>query len=489
MQSRQPAKSPAARQRITLPRGRGGGVRAVIHCTREPKPAATFRKLLYPPKRIIDMAIDRFVPRCASASAVVAVCVLLTGCQEEDRSDITSSQSAVPDDVVGNTTGDKQDPEAQTFEFQAPHLAADEIRDGWISLFDGVSLFGWDIPGNTNWHVEDNCIVADSGEQSLLTTAFDFDDFEFRCDFHLEAGGNSGVFLRTAADFKTPATDSYELNICDFHESFPTGSLVARHKAEQVPAVEGGWHTFRVICHGKRIQVWLDETEIIDFDDDSADSRSTGTIGLQMREGRIAFRNVFLKPIGITELFNHETLECWSVVDGSQSRFEVVDGAIHVSNGPGFLQTDSTHDDFILQVEARTNGDALNSGVFFRAMSGTEESPSYGYEMQIQNGYEDDDRTRPADSGTGAIFRRDAARYVVANDREWFTATLVAQGDHIATWVNGYQVVNWQDRREPDQNPRKGKRLAAGHISLQGHDPTTDLDFRALRIHDFAKQP
>ena len=172
--------------------------------------------------------------------------------------------------------------------------------------------------------------------------------------------------------------------------------------------------------------------------------------------------------------------------DGSKSQFEVADGAIHVSNGPGFLQTETTHADFMLQIEARTNGDALNSGVFFRAISGTEETPSHGYEMQIQNGYEDNDRTQPADSGTGAIFRRAAARYIVANDHEWLTATLIAHGGRIGSWVNGYQVVNWQDTREPDENPRRGKRLKAGHLSLQGHDPTTNLDFRSVRIHDIA---
>ena len=32
------------------------------------------------------------------------------------------------------------------------------------------------------------------------------------------------------------------------------------------------------------------------------------------------------------------------------------------------------------------------------------------------------------------------------------------------------------------QNPRDGLRTAAGHFSLQGHDPTTDLSFRDLRV-------
>jgi hypothetical protein len=326
--------------------------------------------------------------------------------------------------------------------------------------------------------------VADSGDISLLRTPFHFGDFELRCDFHMAAGGNSGVFLRTASDGSNPAIDTYELNVCDDHpDGFNTGSLVTRFTAKDVGPVADEWHTFRVICEGNRIRVWLDEVQIVDFEDTSDAARSSGQIGLQMNRGRIAFRNVFLRPIGTTDLFNQTDLSGWRVVAGSQSEFQVVDGLIHVANGPGFLETESTFDDFMLHVEARTNGDSLNSGVFFRAMPGTAKAPSNGYEMQIQNGFENGDRAQPADSGTGAIFRRAPARYVVADDREWFTQTLIAQGRQFATWVNGYQVVQWEDPREPDQNPRKGSRIQAGHISLQGHDPTTDLDFRTIRIH------
>ncbi len=402
----------------------------------------------------------------------------LAGCLPDPAEEPSASQTSSPTSDVETET--QMDIEPAPLQFIAPDLTAEELQDGWISLFDGVSLFGWQQPEENNWRVEDHCLVADTGEPTLLKTPFQFDNFEFRCDFHLEPGGNSGVFLRTAAAPGNPATDTYELNICDSHDSFPTGSLVGRHKAKNVPTVEGGWHTFRVSCDGPRLRVWLDESEIVDFTDESNNIRSTGTIGLQMNGGRIAFRNVFLKPLGSQELFDGTSLNGWSVVDGSKSEFTVTDNNIHVSNGPGFLQTDSTHADFILEVQARTNGHELNSGVFFRAISGTAEAPSHGYEMQIQNGYQDDDRSKPADSGTGAIFRRAAARYVVANDCEWLTATLIAQQDRFATWVNGYQVVNWQDTREPNENPRKGKRLAAGHISLQG------LDFRSVRIHDFA---
>ncbi|MBL8815699.1 MAG: DUF1080 domain-containing protein [Planctomyces sp.] len=361
-------------------------------------------------------------------------------------------------------------------------LSQEEIRDGWISLFDGTSLFGWQQPENSQWRVEEGTIVCDGGGKSLLLTPFRFDDFEFRCDFHLASGGNSGVFLRTAENAADPSKDTYELNICDGHPTHRTGSLVGRHVAENVPAVEGDWHSFRVRCEGPHIQVWLDDAQIVDFTDMSDSVQLTGKIGLQMNEGRIAFRKVLLRPLAPQMLWNGMDLTGWNVVPGSKSEFAVRDGLLHVSGGPGFLESSDQFGDFILHVEARTNGDSLNSGVFFRAIQGTEAAPSNGYEMQIHNGFLDGDRSKPKDAGSGAIFRRVPARYVVASDREWFTETLIAQGDKIATWVNGYQVVNWQDTREPNENPRQGQRSAPGHFSLQGHDPGTDLDFRAIRV-------
>jgi hypothetical protein len=88
----------------------------------------------------------------------------------------------------------------------------------------------------------------------------------------------------------------------------------------------------------------------------------------------------------------------------------------------------------------------------------------------------------PTNGGTGGIFRRVDARRVIPTDGEWFTTTLVAAGPRIAVWVNGYRVTDWEDTRGPNENPRQGMRREAGHISLQGHDPTTDLSFRNLRI-------
>jgi hypothetical protein len=70
---------------------------------------------------------------------------------------------------------------------------------------------------------------------------------------------------------------------------------------------------------------------------------------------------------------------------------------------------------------------------------------------------------------------------VVADDLTWFTKTIVADGPHMAVWVNGYQVSDWTDTRPEKESGREGKRLAGGAIAIQGHDATTDFLFRKIQ--------
>lgn len=364
-------------------------------------------------------------------------------------------------------------------------LSRDEISAGWIRLFDGHTLFGWKSNSKLGWSVHDGVITADSADaanKGLLVTTTRFADYELRCDYKVATGGNSGIFLRTAMEPTDPAVDCFELNMCDTHSAFGTASLVKRAKPDKPIQGDGAWHSFHVQVLGPKIVVKFDGEQVLDYTDTSERPLKTGHIGLQMNGGKIEFRNVYLKPLGELPLFDGKSLAGWRDVPGSKSKFEVQEGTIHVTNGRGFLETETTAGNFVLQFEAITNGDKLNSGIFFRAMPGTEKNPSHGYEFQIQNGFKDGNRTQPDDHGTGAIFKRVSARRVVSNDRQWFAGTLVADGPHISTWIDGIQVVDWVDERPENENPREGRRVKPGHLSLQGHDPTTDLAFRNLRL-------
>ena len=389
-------------------------------------------------------------------------------------------------------------------------LTTKQISEGWISLFDGETLFGWEnVKESVNWHVEDGEIRATKGKVGLLVTTSEFADYHLHVEFKASENTNSGLFLRTPKKPKDPAKDCYEVNIAPRTNPFPTGSIVGRQKfpsedkGDGIPWTayppqlqqeeaevtrldpwDGQWHTYDLIAHGDTVNVVLDKIATVNYVDPNP--RLRGNIGLQHNRGEIAFRNVRLKPLETKPIFNGKDLTGWNTDKAEASEFKVTpDGELQVLNGRGQIESDASYGDFLLQLECFVNGDALNSGVFFRCIP---RDFMMGYECQIQNGMQDGDPTKPADCGTGGIFRRQNARRIVAKDREWFAMTLVADGPHMAAWVDGQQVSDWTDTRKPNENPRRGLRLEPGTLAIQGHDPTTDLRFRKLQISEYPKQ-
>lgn len=431
---------------------------------------------------------------CWTAACLFSLVIVAAGCAEKAKSTATekpegTAVTETPKPEASSKAALKENPQPANdvppLEAPSPdgmnRLKPEEISDGWLRLFDGSTLFGWKSNTKLGWSVNDGVITADSDkseDKCLLVTTTRFADYELRCDYRVAAGGNSGIFLRTPLTPTDPAVDCYELNMCDSHAEFGTGSLVKRAQPTKAVKGDGEWHTFQVRLEGPKITAQFDGDPVLDYTDATEKPLTTGFIGLQMNGGKIEFRNVFLKPLNMKPLFDGESLKGWQEIPGGKSQFEAKDGTIHVLKGRGFLETESVAGNFVLQFDAITNGNKLNSGVFFRAQQGTDN----GYEFQIQNGTRDGNRNAAEDHGTGAIFRRISARRVVSNDNEWFTATLVADGPHLSTWVNGIQVVDWTDERPANDNPRNGLRLAPGHINLQGHDDTTDVAFRNLKL-------
>ncbi len=361
-----------------------------------------------------------------------------------------------------------------------------ELADGWIALFDGQTLFGWKAHSKANWSVADGAIRVSEGEKGLLCTTVPFDNYVLKADFRAAKGANSGLFLRTAAvpgmdDIKTKC---YELNIAPPDNPFPTGSFVQRQKAKEVPERDGQWQSFEATLDGPKATVKLNGEEVLAYTDPAPAGR--GLIGLQLNTGAVEFKNIKLKPLGLASIFNGKDFAGWKDHPESKSKFTVTEkGELHVtSTGRGCIESDAQFSDFLLQLECISHAPSLNSGLFFRCIPGEFMN---GYESQIHNGIKNGDRTQPVDGGTGGIFRRVNARLVNANDKEWFTKTIIAAGPHISVWVNGYQVTDWTDERPADKNPRNCLRMEKGTLQFQGHDPTTDLSFRNLRAKELSK--
>ena len=316
-------------------------------------------------------------------------------------------------------------------------LTPQEIADGWIMLFDGETTYGWKIEGEAA--VKNGVLLVGGPKPTTATSMAEFValDYKFSCPF-----------VKTG-------------------DRLPTLQLTLSAQSVLTGAVEAaGYH------------------------EGDPDGRQRGPIVLTCPANcQLQLRYFKIKPRKLEPLFNGKDLAGWKPYTGDpkreKSKFTVTpEGWLNLRNGPGDLQTEKQFADFVLQVECISNGKNLNSGIFFRALPG-----------QYQQGYE---RRFTTVSGTmtapsrwtmapGRFIAGSPARKVVSNDHEWFTMTVVAHGNHIATWVNGYQTVDFTDTRPANDNARNGSKTAAGAISLQGHDATTDLSFRNIRIAELPK--
>jgi hypothetical protein len=329
-------------------------------------------------------------------------------------------------------------------------LTPQEIADGWILLFDGETTFGWNekIPGV---QVREGALLWEPGQKGSLLTTSEFADFDLKLEMMGDKSSRLNIGLTAGGGISMSIPSEKEWTLLTLHRE----------------ANAFGWET-----KGRK---------------------KTGILGKSGRTGillasvggkqAVRVRNVKLRPLGLKSIFNGKDLTGWKEIPGHKSVFSVTpEGWLNVKNGNGDLQTEEKWGDFLLQIEVYSNGDHLNSGIFFRANPGLFWS---GYEAQIRNQWQGDDRTKPVDYGTGAIYNRQPARKVVSSDREWFTMTVLAHGNHLAVWVNGYQTSDFMDTRPAnEENARLGARTKAGVLSLQGHDPTTDLSFRNIRVRE-----
>ncbi len=175
-------------------------------------------------------------------------------------------------------------------------LSEAELKEGWISLFDGQTLFGWHAHSKADWQVTDGAITVTGGEPGLLCTPVRFADYVLKVDVQTDATSNSGIFLRTPAVVgkEDVTTRCYELNMAPSDNPFPTGSLVGRKKAVK-PIDLTEWTTIEAHCEGNHITVTIGGEVVCDYTDEKP--ALSGFIGLQLNSGKASFKNIRLLPL------------------------------------------------------------------------------------------------------------------------------------------------------------------------------------------------
>jgi hypothetical protein len=352
-----------------------------------------------------------------------------------------------------------------------PGMAQSVAEGNWINLFDGETLYGWNDFGDVEWTVADGAIQGVNGYSGFLATTSRFSDFELVLKAKVENEGTLGVVVRGALEGHQA-------------ENGGSGLVLEQSNKVQEITIKAIGNTVVATVDGKSVKM-------------PAPARKKGHILIQNQHYHsgdtpvITITEARLRPLNLGAIFNGKNLDGWNIIPERQSVFSVVDGAINIKDGNGQIETAGVYEDFVLQLDIISNGEHLNSGVFFRGPVGVFWK---GYESQVRNHWKKE-RTDPVDFGTGGIYGVRPARKVVSTDGKWFQKTLICDDNHIAVWIDGYQVSDFYDTR-PVHKRGDGKETGdgkngyvsrAGTIHLQGHDKTTDLSFKNINVGVYSK--
>ena len=117
---------------------------------------------------------------------------------------------------------------------------------GWVSLFDGKTLEGWNpMPTSkqvSHWEVKDGVLEGSGGPSMLYSPRGDYKNFKYRAEVKINDKGNSGMYVRTpkGATFM----DGYEIQVNATHrDPIKTGSLYTLVHLEKAVVPPDTWFT------------------------------------------------------------------------------------------------------------------------------------------------------------------------------------------------------------------------------------------------------
>jgi hypothetical protein len=188
------------------------------------------------------------------------------------------------------------------------------LGEGWLSLFDGRSLDGWQAAENPgSFSVRDGMIVV-SGPRAHLyymgdVQKHDFKNFEFRADVMTTPGSNSGIYIHTRYQESDWPRQGYEVQVNHSHaDPKKTGSLYDVQNVMQSPAEDKVWFTEQIVVRGKRIITKVNDKTLVDYTEPENPQRpegwegrrlSSGTFALQAHDpkSKVYFANIMVKPL------------------------------------------------------------------------------------------------------------------------------------------------------------------------------------------------
>jgi hypothetical protein len=405
--------------------------------------------------------------------------------------------------------------------------------DGFISMFNGKDLTGWQglvenplvrakmkpaelarkqIEANkkvpANWSVKDGNIWFNGAGDNLCSIE-EYKDFEMLVDWKITKNGDSGIYLRG-----TPQVQIWDTSRVDVGAQVGSGGLYNNQINPSKPLKVadnpvGEWNTFRISMIGEKVSVWLNGELVVDsivmenYWDRKIPIFPAGPVELQAHGTDLAFRDIYIrenipeeynltpleKEEGFVALFYGENLDNWI---GNKESYIVKDGVINVkpSEGSGGnLYTEKEYSDFIFRFEFLLTPGA-NNGLGIRTPL-TGDAAYVGMELQIL------DDTAPVYANLQPYQYHGSVYGVIPAKKgflkpvgEWNYQEVEIRGTKIKITLNGTVIVDGdiagpRDIGTMDKNDHPGLKNTRGHIGFLGHG--SELKFRHIRIKDLGR--
>lgn len=194
-----------------------------------------------------------------------------------------------------------------------------------IPLFDGKTFTGWEGDIDTVWRIEDGALVAGSlkkkqEKNNFLATTKKYSDFELTLKWKLEGTEgfvNGGVQFRTVRIPNHHEVSGYQADLGKgydgaLYDESRRKKMLAQPTPEVLAKAQkplGEWNEYRIRAEGKRIQIWLNGVQTVDFTEtagvvfngsQSTVIDTTGIIAVQIHGGATSI--VRYKDLMIEEL-------------------------------------------------------------------------------------------------------------------------------------------------------------------------------------------
>jgi len=121
-------------------------------------------------------------------------------------------------------------------------------QDGWIPLFDGKTMNGWQASENKDsWQVEDGMLVT-RGPRSHLFYMGDvnghlFTNFELTAEVRTLPNSNSGIYIHTEYQETGWPSKGYECQVFNTFMPLDTEGYAERKMTGSIYAIRNTWKT------------------------------------------------------------------------------------------------------------------------------------------------------------------------------------------------------------------------------------------------------